>query len=154
MYTWTSFQKSLSALQSIENHYHEYVSIQSQAELFEDVIPIEHERYQRLANRLKRKIFVEVAKIQKPVYFWHFPFYTGDFLGLGKALALAGSPIEMSRSTEVRDRFRQFLRSAPESAQKNISGAMSSPRRQYFSTALLRKLAFRRQSLAESVLNN
>lgn len=154
MYTWTSFQKSLSVLQSIENHYHEYVSIQSQAELFEDVLPIEHERYQRLANRLKRKIFVEVSQLQKPVYFWHFPFYTGDFLGLGKALALAGSPIQMNRSTEVRDRFRQFLRSAPESAQKNISGAMTSPRRQYFSTALLRKLALRRQSLAENILNN
>lgn len=154
MYTWTSFQKSLSVLQSIENHYHEYVSIQSQADLFEGVLPIEHERYERLAIRLKRKICLEASQIQKPVYFWHFPFYTGDFLGLGKALALAGKPIQMKRSTEVRDRFRQFLRSAPESAQKNISGAMTSPRRQQFSTTLLRKLATRRQILADSILNN
>lgn len=154
MYTWTSFQKSLPVLQSIENHYHEYESIQAQADLFKGVLPIEHERYQRLANGLKRKIFVEVSQLQKPVHFWHFPFYTGDFLGLGKALSLAGKPIEMVRSQDVRDRFRQFLKSAPETAQKNISGAMTSPRRQQFSRSLLRKLALRKQTLAESILNN
>lgn len=154
MYTWTSFQKSLPALLTIENHYHEYVAIQSQADLFKDVLPVEYERYQRLANRLKGNLSVEVSQLSKPVYFWHFPFYTGDFLGLGKALSLAGKPIEMKQSTEVRDRFRQFLRSAPESAKKNISGAMTSPQRQKFSNTLLRKLALRRQSLAERVLNN
>lgn len=154
MYTWTSFHKSLPVLQSIENHYHEYVSIQSQADLFEGVLPMEHERYQRLAHRLKRKIVVESAQITRPVHFWHFPFYPGDFLGLGKALSLTGNPIEMNRSTEVRDRFRQFLRTAPESAQKNISGAITNPRRQHFSTALLRKLARRRQALADNILNN
>ncbi len=154
MYTWTSFQKSLPALQSIENHYQEYVAIQSQADLFEGVLPIEHQRYQKLAARLKRKILVEVSQLGKPLFFWHFPFYTGDFLGLGKALALSGQPIEMNRTSEVRDRFRQFLKSAPESAQKNISGAMTSPQRQKLSRSLLRKLAYKRQLLAESVLNN
>lgn len=154
MYTWTTFQKAISSLKSIENSYHEYEAIQSQATLYKGILPIEHLKYQRLADKLKGKILVEVAAVKSTVYFWHFPFYSGDFVALGKALSLAGMPIEMSKTSTARDRFRQFMRSAPESAQKNISESMSSSQRDALSTSLLRKLAVRRQALAKSVLNN
>lgn len=154
MYTWTSFEKSLPALKSIEFSYQQYQSLLGLADLYKGVLDQEAMRCGLEAQVWKERVIAETAQLEGDLCFWHFPFYPGDFIELSKGLYLGEKPVEMDRTKVVRDRFRQFIRTAPDSSKEKISGSMSTPRRKSLSFTLLRKLAARRQQMTDSLSLN
>ena len=154
MYTWTSFEKSLPTLKSIEFSFQQYQNLLGLADLYAAVLEQESMQCAMEAQVWKERVISESATLREDIYFWHFPFYPGDFVELSKGLYLGEKPVEMNRTKAVRDRFRQFIRTAPDSSKEKISVSMTAPRRRSLSISLLRKLASRRKQISDSLQLN
>jgi len=154
MYTWASFQRSIPALTSIEFAARQHDALMDLANLYQDILEQEASKCVEDAKQIREQILIETSALSAELCFWHFPFYPGDFLVLSKGLTLGGRPVKMTKTQMVRDRFRQFMRSAPESSGQMFTEKMTNPERKSLSYRLLRKLADRRKDVVNALSMN
>ncbi len=150
MYSWLSFQKALPTLQMIESAWQEYLAAQSMHTLCEGILEEEAESSQQQSEEQLTRIQQLSEDLPGEVFFWHYPFYQGDFLELMEALSTSSKPVQRETTQLVRDRFRTFMKSIPETDKINMSvpGMIDNQARKRTSIKLLRKLAEARQTLS------
>ncbi|MDP5171473.1 MAG: hypothetical protein NWR72_14605 [Bacteroidia bacterium] len=154
MNTWSSFQQALPQLQKIEFAYERYQASWELQQLLDDVLPEEAYRNTRETEELNAILCELVEALDEELCFWHYPFYKGKFSSLIKAFSQAGKPVSMEATDMVRNRFRQFVRTAPDLQLGSMPQAMKNDQARHRSIGLLRQLATQKLQLANLVSSN
>ncbi len=154
MNTWTDFQNQIPKLLEIEATFQGFAHTESLQNLLDETLPGIQGFDETMEREMHLRLIVMVESLPSPLYFWHFPFYPGDFPLLIQAMKAAGVRIPMEMGADVRDRFRNFLKTVPSKAISHMADNFQQPLHQQQARRMASLLAARRVEMVNLVSAN
>lgn len=128
MYSWSEFQQVLPLLQRIEARF-------ARLRRFEEKYPenLTHihgftvEDIQHAKAALLASLKADAKAVPLKLYYWLYPFYSGDFMCLVAAMGTAGEMEKQKDDDQSREAFYKFFRSVPMEERLQLGARLNNP---------------------------
>lgn len=120
------FQQAEPLLLSIEERYNRLVEFEKAHDRTLHS-HITKDQLNQARESLLESIRGEMDKVEGKIYYWLYPFYSGDFLQLVAALGSAGAMEKQKDDEESRNAFYRFFKTVPLQERLGLGKKLNNP---------------------------